>query len=203
MAKNSDENKIDEIKIITLGNSQVGKTSIIIRFIEKKFSFNYLSTIGLDFKSKKILLPNGNEVKIRVFDTAGQDRFRSIAVSYIQKADGILLIYDITNQGSFDSVGKWISDIKAAKGDKMPIVLIGNKMDLADRVINKEMGEEKANCFNIPFFETSCKTGENVEKAFYNLIKQILNNMGEKSNTFKLRKAVGKKKEKKKCCLID
>ena len=198
MEKNSDENKINEIKIITLGNGQVGKTSIIIRFIENKFSFNYLSTIGLDFKSKKILLPNGTEVKIRVFDTAGQDRFRSIAASYIKKADGVLLVYDITNQGSFDSVGKWINDIKETKGDKMPIVLIGNKMDLTDRVINKEMGEEKASCFNIPFFETSCKTGENVEKAFYNLIEQILNNMGGRLNTINLKKTMTKKK--KKCC---
>ena len=199
MAKNTDKYKIDEVKIITLGDGQVGKSSLIIQFIENKFSFTYLSTIGLDFKQKKVTLPNNKEVKIRIFDTAGQERFKSIAVNYIKKADGVLLVYDITSQESFNSVGKWINDIKEAMGDKVCMILVGNKIDLPKRVITKEMGEEKAKDFNIHFFETSCKTGENVEKAFFDLAEQILiKTNGKEENNIKL---VTKVKKKNKCCL--
>ena len=199
MAKNTDKYKIDEVKIITLGDGQVGKSSLIIQFIENKFSFTYLSTIGLDFKQKTVTLPNNKEVKIRIFDTAGQERFKSIAVNYIKKADGVLLVYDITSQESFNSVGKWINDIKEAMGDKVCMILVGNKIDLPKRVITKEMGEEKAKDFNIHFFETSCKTGENVEKAFFDLAEQILiKTNGKEENNIKL---VTKVKKKNKCCL--
>ena len=199
MAKNTDKYKIDEVKMITLGDGQVGKSSLIIQFIENKFSFTYLSTIGLDFKQKTVTLPNNKEVKIRIFDTAGQERFKSIAVNYIKKANGVLLVYDITSQESFNSVGKWINDIKEAMGDKVCMILVGNKIDLPKRVITKEMGEKKAQEFNIHFYETSCKTGENVEKAFFDLAEQILiKTNGKEENNIKL---VTKVKKKNKCCL--
>ena len=101
-----------EIKLLTLGDTSVGKSSFIIKFIDDKFSYNYIATMGLDFKQKIIELDNGELVKLRIFDTAGQERFKSISINFIKKADGILLLYDVTNRSSFESVNKWVESIR-------------------------------------------------------------------------------------------
>lgn len=171
-----------EIKIITLGEGQVGKTSFIIKFIDDKFSFNYLTTLGLDFKQKMVKLPSGKEIRLKIFDTAGQERFRSITINYIKKADGIILIYDISNLDSFYSVERWMENIKSALGDKVPLILVGNKCDLENkRKVEKEMGIEKSNKYNIKFYETSCKDGINVNEVFFDLSEQIISNDNQKN----------------------
>ena len=203
--------KLFEAHIVTLGNGQVGKTSIILRYIDDRFSANYLSTIGIDSKIKKIKMPNGEQIKVKISDTAGQERFRSIASNYLKKANGILLVYDITCHESFSDINKWLQEINKNESTK-PMVLIGNKSDLEEkREVPKEegMGYAKNVAKNIPFYETSCKTGDNVDKAIMDLVNQIYNkyssnNKIENIENIELVKEKEKGnediKEKKKCC---
>ncbi len=194
--------KIEDIKIITLGNSAVGKSSFILKYTDNVFSLDYLTTLGVDYKHKKIKLKNGKDVRLRIFDTAGQERFKSVSASFVKKADGVILIYDIGEKDSFEAVDNWIKSIREIGKDKLPIILVGNKCDLSDdkRQVSLKEGQDKANEFNIPFYETSCKEGINIKEVFEKLIDDIIekgnkNLMGE----FKiLNKKKGKKKEK--CC---
>ena len=195
MTENSD------IKIITLGNTSVGKSSFILKYIENKFTYNYTTTLGLDFKQKKIKLKNGKEVRLRIFDTAGQERFRTVSVSFIKKADGVILIYDISNRESFDSIGEWIKNIRETGKEILPVVLVGNKCDLPPekRKITEIEGKEKADEFKLPFFESSCKEGINIKEVFHKLIEEITTKSSWSQNgEFKTLKK-GNKNEKK-CC---
>ena len=201
--------KLFEAHIVTLGNGQVGKTSIILRYIDDRFSANYLSTIGIDSKIKKIKMPNGEQIKVKISDTAGQERFRSIASNYLKKANGILLVYDITCHESFSDINKWLQEINKNESTK-PMVLIGNKSDLEEkREVPKEegMGYAKNVAKNIPFYETSCKTGDNIDKAIMDLVNQIYNkyssnNKIENIENIEIVKEKDNEdiKEKKKCC---
>ena len=192
--------KIEDIKIITLGNSAVGKSSFILKYTDNSFSQEYLSTLGVDYKHKKIKLKNGKDVRVRIFDTAGQERFKSVSFSFIKKADGVILIYDISDLDSFKAVDNWIKSIRETGKEKLPIILVGNKCDLSDnkRKISLVEGQDKANEFQIPFYETSCKDGINIKEVFEKLVDDIIekgnkNIMGE----FKI---LNKGKKKEKCC---
>lgn len=144
MDKNNNQNKVD-IKIITLGDSHVGKSSLIVKYIDNKFSNVYMSTIGFDLKHKQITLNDGTDAKIMIYDTAGQERFKSLAANYIKKANGILLVYDISEHSTFENIGMWMESITEEKGDKLPIVLVGNKADLTDeRQVTYEEGKKLA-----------------------------------------------------------
>ena len=208
MANNPKKKKAFEAHIITLGDSQVGKTSLIRRYTENQFTGEYLTTIGFDLKIKKMTLPNGEEIRIKVSDTAGQERFKSIATNYLKKANGILLVYDVTKETSYNNIDNWLEQIKSDSDIKRPMILIGNKSDMAnERVISKEKGEELAKncCGGIKFYETSCKTGDNVDKAFDDLVYQIYNKYSGKNlndtDNIKINKGEkGKDKKKKKCC---
>ena len=173
--QNQTKNKIYEAKVITLGDSGVGKTNFIFRFIDDKFSLNYFSTYGIDAKFKNVKLDNGCEIKFKIFDTAGQERFKSISTNYIKKANGILLMYDISDKASFNNIGNWMETIKENSGNKMSILLIATKCDLKDeRVISKEDGEKLANQYGIHFYETSSKDNINIQNAFYDIAEQII-----------------------------
>ena len=194
---------LSEIKIITLGESTVGKSSFIIKYIHGSFSSNYMSTIGLDYRQKKIELENGKEINLRLFDTAGQERYKSISVNLIKKANGILLIYDITNKDSFNSIGKWMESIEEVSCENTKVILVGNKIDLAgQRQVTKEEGERKAKEYNIPFYETSCKEGININEVFSRITKDILNKNGNIDNNRKGRilNNYNKKNKKSTCC---
>ena len=202
----SNTKKIFEAHIVTLGNGQVGKTSIILRYIDDRFSVNYLSTIGIDSKIKKINMPNGEQIKVKISDTAGQERFRSIASNYLKKANGILLVYDITCHESFSDINKWLQEINKNENTK-PMILIGNKSDLNDKrevPMEEGMAYAKNVAKNIPFYETSCKTGENIEKAIMDLVNQIYNKYSGNNINENIEIVNDKnnknKKEKKKCC---
>ena len=208
MSKKNEKKKMFEAHLVTLGDTKVGKTSLILRYIDNFFNMNYLSTIGIDSKIKKITLSNGEEIKVKISDTAGQERFKSIASNYMKKANGILLVYDITDKLTFENINKWAEEINKDEEKTKPILLIGNKSDKSDeRVVTKEEGEEFAKkcCGGIKFYETSCKTGENVEEAINDLVNQIYNkdsgnNLNDGSNIKIDKNKKGNEKEKKKCC---
>ena len=207
MTKNvNNANKSNKINLIALGDGQVGKTSLIFRYIDNVYSSNYLSTIGIDYKFKNEKLSNGEIVNVKLSDTAGQERFRSIAKNFLMKADGIILVYDITNRLSFNNLENWFNDINEKASEK-PIILIGNKLDL-ERKVDTEEGIQLAKKFDkeIKFFETSCKTGENVEEAIKYLVEQVYNkNKGKNPSKENIEIKKGKKakdgsKDKKKFC---
>ena len=190
--------KYEEMKIILLGNSSVGKTSFIVKYIDNKFSFDYTATLGIDYKLKKLKSKKGKEIRLRIFDTAGQERFKSVSVSFIKKADGIVLIYDISNKISFEEIGDWIESIKENGKINIPVILVGNKCDLSDdiRQISKKEGQEKADEFQIPFYETSCKDGININEVFDKLVQNIQNSNYSSGET----KVLNAGNKNKKCC---
>jgi len=205
--------EMEKLKILTLGNRDVGKSCFISRYIDDKFQETYLMTVGFDVKTKDIVL-NNKSYKIAMYDTAGQERFKSMAYNVIKNSDGIILIFSITNQDSFDAIAEWMKNIRDAKPKEFPVVLLGNKIDLEDeRVISKQEGEELAQKYELSFYETSNKTGENIEKSCLDLINKIIiekekqkeeekkNNKNQnKSNTNEKKKNIklDKKKQNKK-----
>ena len=208
MKKNEDKKKkSNNVSLITLGEGQVGKTSIIYRYIDDTFTSNYLATIGIDSKFKKIKLASGEEIKVKILDTAGQERFQSIAANYIKKADGIVFVYDITKAYTFTNLEKWLSNIDEVANDK-PCLLIGNKSDMNDkREVSKEEGMEFTKKFKkeTHFYETSCKTGENVDKAINDLVNQIYskslgNEQGKGGLQLEKDSKNDDKNKKRKCC---
>ena len=192
--------KIEDIKVITLGNSEVGKSSFIIKYIDNSFTLYYTATLGIDFKQKKIKLKDGRDVRLRIFDTAGQERYKSVSASFIKKADGVILIYDIGEKDSFEAVDNWIKSIREIGKDKLPIILVGNKCDLSDdkRMISLKEGQDKADEFNIPFYETSCKEGINIKEVFEKLVDDIMEKGSKNIN--REYKILNKGKKKEKCC---
>ena len=186
-------------KILLLGDSSVGKTCFLMRYTDNTFQDIHMSTIGLDYKLKNVQLENGKMVKIQVWDTAGQDRFRSITKNYYKGAHGIILIYDVTEQKSFDNVKNWMAQIKEEVSERVSIVLVGNKIDDEDnRKISTEQGESMAKDYEIMFFECSAKTGQNIDEIFNNLVKKVVENFSKSSDSGqKLKK---KKKKGKGCC---
>ena len=161
-------------KVLLLGDSKVGKTCFLMRYTDNTFQEMHMSTIGLDYRLKSMKLSSGKNVKVQIWDTAGQDRFRAITKNYYKGAHGIILIYDVTNQLSFDNVSNWINQIKEEASDKVTIFLVGNKIDdVENRKIQTESGKNLAENFQLQFYETSAKTGENVEKTFQALVEKI------------------------------
>ena len=188
------------LNIMLLGDASVGKTSFIIKYTDNCFQEVYLSTIGIDFKEKEVMI-EGEKYKLLLYDTTGQEKFKSLAFNIIKNSNGIILMYDITDIESFNSITEWIKSVKERKGDNFPLLLIGNKIDLEDkRLISKEEGEDLAFKYNIPFFEVSNKNGINIDEACLTLVKAILNNNEDielKLDTSALSKDIAKKK---KCC---
>ena len=198
MSSNEDSDII--FKILMLGDSEVGKSCFLMRYSDNVFVENYITTIGLDYKLKTIKLDSGKVIKAQLWDTAGQDKYRTIAKNYYKGSHGILLLYDITKISSFENIREWIQDIRQEVSPKSIIFLIGNKIDLTDqRKISKEQGEELAEEFKIPFFEASAKSGENVDEVFKALYEKIIEVYGylEREKGSKLNK---KQKNKGKCC---
>ena len=188
-------------KILILGDSKVGKSCFLTRYADKTYQEDYLSTIGMDYKIKNYELENGDIIKLYIWDTAGQDRFRSITSNYYKGADGIILIYDITKQETFNNVRNWITSIKEEAPAKVVLILVGNKVDdEKNRAVQQSEGEKIADEYNLPFLECSAKSDINVTETFDVLIKKIVeinpkNKQGQKLQQNRI--VFG---EKKKCC---
>lgn len=162
-------------KFILIGDSTVGKTCILTRFVDGWFKAESDPTIGVEFGSKLLKCKSGYTVRLQVWDTAGQENFRSITRSYYRGAIGALLVYDVTNPNSFENLPSWLKDSLDATNQNIGVVLVGNKSDLdQDRQVNKEVAKNFAKENNLLFLETSAKNGTNIEKIFQILSEQIL-----------------------------
>lgn len=173
------------ITVILLGDSSVGKSCFLGRYFHNQFSEIFLTTTGLD-KQIKALKINNVIYKLCMLDTAGQERYKSLPKRYYQNADGILLLYDVNNIDSFNNINYWIKNIKDySKNDKLVLYLIGNKIDLPNRVVEKEAAEELANSFEINYYEVSCKINMNINEVVSRMIIQCymkINNLSDQNS---------------------
>ena len=187
-------------KILLLGDSTVGKTCFLLRYVDDSFLDLHMATIGLDYRLKTLILEEQKIVKVQLWDTAGQDKFRAITRNYYKGASGIILIFDVTNVKSYENIKKWINEIKEEISEKVKIVLIGNKIDnVQERKISKEQGDKLASEIGVKFFETSAKTGEGINESVFFLVKKIFENDPEVKNKYQGRNLKMYNK-KRKCC---
>jgi len=162
------------VKICLLGEANVGKTSLVYRFIENKFRDNYKSTLGVNLLKKDLDIDTYSGVSAQIWDLGGQESFRSLRKLYLEGANGALVIFDMTKRKTFDKLKEWVQSFREARGEQ-PLLLIGNKIDLKGNIkITENEAREFAENNKMAFLLTSAKTGNNVEKAFKDLMKSIL-----------------------------
>eukprot|EP00922_Rhytidocystis_sp_ex-Travisia-forbesii_P037537 GHVS01055947.1.p1 GENE.GHVS01055947.1~~GHVS01055947.1.p1 ORF type:complete len:253 (-),score=33.60 GHVS01055947.1:282-1040(-) len=154
------------VKLLLLGDSAVGKSSLLMRFCEQRFDNSFVLTIGVDFKTK-VVQSGDKKLKLQVWDTAGQERFRTITPAYFRSAMGVVLTYDVTNATTFANLRRWMKNVEDYTDANVQIILIGNKCDLENkREIPRQKGEDLAAEYSMPFFESSAKQNLNVDAAF-------------------------------------
>ena len=204
------------LKYVIIGDSGVGKSNILLRYINDTFSEEFKATVGVEFGAKNLQV-NGRIYRIQIWDTAGQENFRSIARAYYKNSVCACIVYDITNRNSFNSIQSWIDDCTKQTPKTILYILIGNKNDLKDRrEVQYEEGAEFAKKRNMIFLETSAKTGNNINSIFDKTVNQIDKNIidniydlsnencgirqGIRAGSFVLSVEQTKKKKKRKCC---
>ena len=195
-------------KILLIGDLGVGKSCVILRYVEGDFPGNIMSSIGVDFKTKQIELDD-HSIKMQIWDTAGHEKFRTITTSYYKSAQAIIILYDITQKSSFDHIRNWITEIDKFGKQGVLKVIVGNKLDLENnRKIKKEDAENLALKYGVKLWEVSAKDNTNIEEMFIDTIKtllernsKIINDIPGSSmnNNFFLNTNI-KAKKKKKCC---
>lgn len=167
-------------KLLLIGDSGVGKSSLLLRFADDSYLETYISTIGVDFKIRTVEL-DGKTVKLQIWDTAGQERFRTITSSYYRGAHGIIVVYDVTDEESFNNVKQWLNEIDRYASEDVNKLIVGNKSDRAnDKVVDSQTAKAFADEVGIPFLETSAKSAINVEQAFMTMAAEIKRRMASK-----------------------
>ncbi|XP_030220252.1 ras-related protein Rab-3A isoform X2 [Gadus morhua] len=175
----SDQNFDYMFKILIIGNSSVGKTSFLFRYADDSFTPAFVSTVGIDFKVKTIYR-NDKRIKLQIWDTAGQERYRTITTAYYRGAMGFILMYDITNEDSFNAVQDWATQIKTYSWDNAQVLLVGNKCDMEDeRVVAAERGRQLSEQLGFEYFEASAKDNINVKQTFERLVDVICERMSD------------------------
>ena len=194
-------------KVLLVGNSDVGKSSLILRYVDQIWNDVFVPTIGVDFKVKSLEIEN-KSIKLQIWDTAGQERFRNVISSYFKGAHGILLIFDITSRDSFKELENWLAEVEKNASTQILKILIGNKCDLEEeREISKDEGEAFAMRNGMQYIETSAKINTNVNEAFEALSKIMVEYYSKKSSANNENKTIKMNKgtditipKKKKCC---
>ena len=200
------------VQLLIIGDSSVGKTSILTRFSNGTFKEDYIATVGLDYYSKT---ENYNEktIYIKIWDTAGQERYKALTQGFFRNAQGVMVVYDVTNPESFENLKYWISSIQKNTANSkvpIPVIILGNKIDVEDREVKNEDAEKYAEENKYKYFETSAKTGEGIDDAVRELVNQVLVNLNNGNDIIGSRKeresvmlnsnSGGDKGEKKKGC---
>ena len=195
------------IPISIIGDSQTGKTCIVSTFNGIKFNDKNISSIGVDFLVKDIEMNNGIKLKLKIWDTAGQEMYHSMALNCLKNVLGIIYIFDVTNKQSLNSINKWVNDVnETIDAEKFPSVLVGNKIDLEDeREVTMEEGKNLAEQYGFFYKETSAKTGKNINELFIELAEHIYNKFKEEfpqpnNQNIVIKVEKHQKKKKKNCC---
>ncbi len=193
--------------VITLGDSGVGKTSILRRFIYDIYEDNSMSTIGLSFSFKEIVLENKKKVKIKIIDTGGQEKYRAVAKTYFKNTDGVLFVYAIDEQNSFDDIKEWIDLFNKENNDKegFPKILVEAKNDL-ERVVDKEISKNFAKERSLGWISTSSKANDGIDDLFQQMAEEIYKqktkNGNKKQKNIVLKRVEENNKKKGGCCLF-
>ena len=193
------------LKILILGDSGVGKTSILIKYINNKFDESHIATIGVDYMDKTIKYKNIN-VKLQIWDTSGQEKFRSIARNFYRNSDAIFIVFDLNNKDTYNSIKQWINDVEE-HCPNIKKILLGNKSDL-EKNVSEEIIKNFAKENNLQYFETSAKNGTNIKEAFKAMVDLLLGGKSEQEilNGFALHESdlsiasENQTTKKKKCC---
>ena len=194
------------VNIMLLGNTEVGKTTFLQQYIKKTFKEVGMMTVGVDSETVDVIIDNEKKVSTKIWDTAGQERFRNITNLYYKGADGIILVFDVTDQKSFEKIKEWMSQITAnTQADQIGLVLLGNKCDIEPRTISKNDGEELGKELGIEYYETSAMKGDGIAQAFEFLAKNILTKKkidlkNEKGTDGGVNLDGGVTPQKKQCC---
>ncbi|KAI9114851.1 hypothetical protein K1719_013864 [Acacia pycnantha] len=182
-------------KIVIIGDSAVGKSNLLSRYARNEFNPHSKATIGVEFQTQSLEI-DGKEVKAQIWDTAGQERFRAVTSAYYRGAVGALIVYDITRTTTFESVGRWLDELKTHCDTTMAMMLVGNKCDMVDiRNVSTEEGKSLAESEGLFFMETSALDSTNVDTAFEMVIREIYNNVSRKvinSDTYKAELSVNR-----------
>ena len=203
-------------QLLIIGDSTVGKTSILTRYTTREFNQNYLATVGLDFFKKDEIF-NGETIRIKIWDTAGQERYKALTQGYFRNAEGIMIVFDVSNLDTFENLKYWIESIKThinIEKDHIPTIIIGNKVDIFEREVAKEDGEKFAKEQNFEYFETSAKEGDNIDYVFNFAAEKLLEFYGSQNEELNLKRQMNKTTElqrdnfteirieehKKRCC---
>ena len=194
--------------ILLLGDACVGKTCLISRYANGVFKDDYISTVGFDFISKQEII-NDKNINVKLWDTAGQERYKALTPSYLRGADGVVLVFDVTNSETFDNLKFWLDSLKNNLGENnsfLPVVINGNKIDIDDRDISNDDANKFAQENNYKYFETSAKSGVGVDELFREIVNQILENkektdeVKEERKNIKINENKENNKKKKGCC---
>ena len=207
MSKEKTENgkEVKSFKVITIGDSNVGKTSIIRRYIYNVFDDKTMSTIGLSFSFKDVELKSGIKISLKLVDTAGQEKYRSLTKSYFKNSDGVLFVFDYGNKESFEHIQEWVEMFKEnTSQDDIPKYLIGNKDDIENKTVTSDMINEFISKTKFKFKSTSAlRTDTNIDDIFNEIAEDIMENYlsnGDKEQKLKLLKKYTKPKNNSKVC---
>lgn len=192
----------DLVKVLILGDTSVGKTNLTLRYTEDDFNNNHITTIGFDYKTKVVNYEEQKQskyVKLQIWDTSGQERYMAITKNIYKRVQGIILVFDVTEINTFNNIEKWLNTLK--DNGEFPITLVGNKIDLKNRVVSYKEGKELADKHKLCYFETSAKDNINVAQPFEYITKIIIkSNKRNVKPSVKLQKINRKDKVKKKGC---
>ena len=205
---NSEQEAQIVLKLLLLGDSSVGKTSILLKYISNKFDESSISTVGVDYMDK-IIDYNKFKIKLQIWDTSGEEKFRTITKNFYRNADGLLVVFDLTKKESYDHIRSWINEAKE-NNDKLKTILIGNKLDLKDeRIVAIDVAKQFAEKNNLKYIETSAKDGTNINESFQAIIdllfdgkssEEILHEFTKQDSSLSVVDDSMEIKKKKACC---
>ena len=194
----------DSLSIILIGDPSVGKTSLMkrykkttnCRFIDNTFSENLLNTLGVELFQKVVNI-NGIFYQIKILDTCGQERLRALTANYYRNADGIMLLFDLTQISTFNNLQNWIESVQEKVQDQLPLVIVGNKTDLIEHQVTTDMIKNLSKKYEVEIFKTSAKNGDESGKPFIRLAEEIIENKKTRRSIFVMKK---EEEKKRKCC---